>query len=85
MAITDEQIESAIEAAIKQVKDFTGSRDTLIKQVIKPLQAKLRQGIAAGLSGNAQQTNPQWQRLSKALKGFDERLRTANAAGRRGL
>ncbi len=73
ITITAAQIESAIEAAIKQVKDFDGSRDKLIKEVIDPLQAQLQKGIAAGLTCSEKRIKSKFRRLQKALSQTDSR------------
>ena len=50
--ITIAEIEEAIDEATEKVRGFVGSKDSLIMEVINPLQAKLRKGIAAGLNCN---------------------------------
>jgi hypothetical protein len=72
-----EEIEKAIDEATEKVKKWPsrrlfGSRDDLIKEVIEPLQAKLRAGVAAGLYGSESRIRTKFRRLERALKQFDE-------------
>jgi len=70
--ITMQEIEEAIDHATEQVSKYTKkTRLAFIAEVINPLQAILRGGIAAGLKCNEARIQKKFAKMERAVKTLE--------------